>query len=46
MVDLACTICEHPRTRYEECLPWKENACCHKDTVSTAQKLKEGYGEE
>lgn len=31
---------------YEECLPWKENACCHKDTVSTAQKLKEGYGEE
>eukprot|EP00961_Rhodomonas_salina_P207030 2794709-Rhodomonas_salina.2 len=32
--------------RTQECLPWAERACCASDTVETADKLKEGYGEE
>lgn len=31
---------------FTECHPWKDNACCLRDTVSSAQKLKEGYGKE
>ena len=29
-----------------ECHPWKENSCCHKDTVDTAEGLRDGYGPE
>lgn len=28
-----------------ECHPWKENSCCHKDTVDTVEGLKKGYGD-
>merc|ERR550514_1614020 len=31
---------------FTECHPWKDRACCAHSTVMTAQKLKEGYGEE
>lgn len=31
---------------FTECHPWKDYACCHRDTVSSAQKLKESYGAE
>mmetsp|Transcript_24195 Transcript_24195/g.38007 ORF Transcript_24195/g.38007 Transcript_24195/m.38007 type:complete len:294 (+) Transcript_24195:120-1001(+) len=29
-----------------ECHPWKSKSCCTTDTVQSADKLKEGYGEE
>jgi len=28
-----------------ECHPWKNSACCHSDTVSSVDKLRESYGE-
>mmetsp|Transcript_18931 Transcript_18931/g.35175 ORF Transcript_18931/g.35175 Transcript_18931/m.35175 type:complete len:330 (+) Transcript_18931:166-1155(+) len=31
---------------FTECHPWKDNACCAHETVMSATKLKEGYGEE
>lgn len=31
---------------FTECHPWKDNACCAHQTVMSATKLKEGYGEE
>eukprot|EP00288_Rhodomonas_lens_P016791 CAMPEP_0177705446 /NCGR_PEP_ID=MMETSP0484_2-20121128/8712_1 /TAXON_ID=354590 /ORGANISM="Rhodomonas lens, Strain RHODO" /LENGTH=311 /DNA_ID=CAMNT_0019216873 /DNA_START=296 /DNA_END=1231 /DNA_ORIENTATION=+ len=37
---------EHEPETFRECLPWAERACCASDTVETADKLKEGYGEE
>lgn len=30
---------------FNECLPWKDEACCHNSTVTSSQKLKEAYGE-
>lgn len=30
---------------FTECLPWKDEACCHDSTVTTGQKMKEAYGE-
>lgn len=29
-----------------ECHPWKDNACCHKKTVTSVAKIKEAYGPE
>lgn len=31
---------------FTECLAWKDRACCHSETVSSAQKIKEAYGPE
>lgn len=28
-----------------ECHPWKDNACCHKKTVTSVTQIKEAYGE-
>jgi len=28
-----------------ECHPWKNNACCHKDTVTSVDQINEAYGE-
>jgi len=28
-----------------ECHPWKENACCHSDTVGSEAQIRESYGE-
>jgi len=30
---------------FTECHPWKENACCHRNTVKDVQTLRESYGE-
>ena len=27
-----------------ECYPWKDNACCHSETVNTATAINEAYG--
>ena len=32
-------------TNFGECHPFKENACCAADTVSSVRKLKESYGQ-
>lgn len=29
---------------FTECHPWKNNACCHNDTVASAEKLRVSYG--
>lgn len=29
---------------FNECLPWKDEACCHNGTVTSAAYLKEAYG--
>mmetsp|Transcript_14592 Transcript_14592/g.17265 ORF Transcript_14592/g.17265 Transcript_14592/m.17265 type:complete len:296 (+) Transcript_14592:67-954(+) len=29
----------------KECHPWKNNACCHSDTVGSVDKINEAYGE-
>jgi folate receptor len=29
----------------KECHPWKNNGCCHSDTVGSVDQIKEGYGE-
>ncbi|XP_035670166.1 uncharacterized protein LOC118411786 [Branchiostoma floridae] len=31
---------------FTECHPWKDYSCCHQDTVSSVQKIKEAYGKE
>jgi folate receptor len=28
-----------------ECHPWKDNACCHSDTVGSVDTIRESYGE-
>jgi folate receptor len=30
---------------FTECLPWKEDACCHNHTVTSAEGLRTSYGE-
>jgi folate receptor len=30
---------------FTECHPWKENACCHEQTVLDHETIKEAYGE-
>jgi len=40
---------DHPSQEpenFSECHPWAENSCCLSDTVSTVQKIKDGYGAE
>lgn len=29
----------------QECHPWKENSCCHSDTVKSVDAINEAYGE-
>ncbi|XP_078673684.1 uncharacterized protein LOC144912376 isoform X2 [Branchiostoma floridae x Branchiostoma belcheri] len=31
---------------FTECHPWQDYSCCHQNTVSSAQKIKESYGKE
>ena len=31
--------------KFNECHPWKENACCHQEVVNDHVKIKEAYGE-
>ncbi|XP_066284161.1 uncharacterized protein [Branchiostoma lanceolatum] len=31
---------------FTECHPWKDYSCCHQDTVSSVQKIKEAYGKQ
>mmetsp|Transcript_46580 Transcript_46580/g.93242 ORF Transcript_46580/g.93242 Transcript_46580/m.93242 type:complete len:305 (+) Transcript_46580:113-1027(+) len=45
----APVVDDHPHHQpdsFKECLPWRKRACCTSDTVLSADKLKEGYGEE
>jgi len=30
---------------FTECHPWKENACCHQNTVKNVETIRESYGE-